>query len=1131
MKKQQTNSQNSSVGFNRTQVFEQKAEQSNPFEKTLKSMNTDRKALIQNFLDANANSNLEQHPHNQRVFTKTITVEAKVDEIKFDNIPGVLQQKKFNYGNVYNERSKKNPYVIIQSLVRRFLAKKLVNERKKYFQKLLKEDQKITIVDKWVNDEKNWAQSVISKLKVQPKQKNQERKTISGLDKNNPFYNTQIEIMGEMGVLEKEDFIEINPATAFANPAIPITEDIKIKKPPLTRIRPKSAYQSQVKPKTMPIQLPNDNCQIWKALYKKKYGRESLHDLSMKEIKITDDYIKIENQEAVRDKARINKINKILEKEVPKELKVQKQKQTTSKKKQLEDSIEDEVQSEQVQSEIADEVEEEIPEEEDIEEAVEEEGVVEEIDDIQSSQIKEESIVQESSVIRESIPSAQKSSKIIKESIQEDYGDDFEVEESQKIKTQQSQYEDDQFDSYHSQIEGDTHRRKATPKSISDKAVISPQTFVPEVKSIPIEIDPGWTTKRANQEAEILLKNYREKYSQLREVEINDEDFEPLKQEHRDLKFIQQQVNNLISHTGDFYKGWKDAVNPQPSQSADKLYAQFQYEFQRLLSMNSLGTRFSKILSQTIVKDVPVGNVKNIMSGIEQQMSIVQQVLENLLFQVQQIFDFKQTMEEMRLYRKEMDQKLQWLLFKQDKLINNQLGKQLEERDKDLKKFIAALFEKQRLEFGSRKLAATVDPHSLSEALLKNQGLLSYKFEQSAQSKKDSSYGKQRDKRSAKEESYYQADFEGEESERIKTEKSDQNIYEQSYKNSLTEDREVEDGSQQSDIDWQTDINLFENTQNSFVDKKDLDVQQIVEYLQEQLLKEILGDPFPIRGQLQNSQVKNESNISSQYSQSFEEESLSASKEIVPEPKQPPPLAVKPIQTKEKVDDFGMGKSAINRDELSKEFDLSENSQFLEKSENKEEGKEVKLVTDFRYQNFVKQILDKYGKVLEGKEKQIITKFQQIVKKYKQDKKKALGYLFSTEFKFIDQKQVNEQNAFQIVQSLEEQLCEQLLKEYNDGSKLDIKSAIEQAKVLVLKITEKRIPVDAFSSSYNFQEIYNHAQRKPPAKECPINQELADVYINEEMDKFGNEATQYILKQIAKNTLADFDKILLKKKK
>lgn len=45
-----------------------------------------------------------------------------------------------------------------------------------------------------------------------------------------------------MGVLERDDFIEINPATAFANPAIPITEDIKMKKPPLTRLRPKSAY-------------------------------------------------------------------------------------------------------------------------------------------------------------------------------------------------------------------------------------------------------------------------------------------------------------------------------------------------------------------------------------------------------------------------------------------------------------------------------------------------------------------------------------------------------------------------------------------------------------------------------------------------------------------------------------------------------------------------------------------------------------------------------------------------------------------------------------------------------------------------------------------------------------------------
>ncbi|CAD8196895.1 unnamed protein product [Paramecium pentaurelia] len=46
------------------------------------------------------------------------------------------------------------------------------------------------------------------------------------------------------------------------------------------------------------------------------------------------------------------------------------------------------------------------------------------------------------------------------------------------------------------------------------------------------------------------------------------------------------------------------------------------------------------------------------------------------------------------------------------------------------------VFEKQRLEFGSRKLVATIDPHQQSEALLRNQGLLSYKFEQFAQFKK-----------------------------------------------------------------------------------------------------------------------------------------------------------------------------------------------------------------------------------------------------------------------------------------------------------------------------------------------------------------------------------------------------------
>ena len=46
-------------------------------------------------------------------------------------------------------------------------------------------------------------------------------------------------MMGEMGILEKEDFIEINPATAFTT-NLPMTDEIKIKKMPLTRLRPKS---------------------------------------------------------------------------------------------------------------------------------------------------------------------------------------------------------------------------------------------------------------------------------------------------------------------------------------------------------------------------------------------------------------------------------------------------------------------------------------------------------------------------------------------------------------------------------------------------------------------------------------------------------------------------------------------------------------------------------------------------------------------------------------------------------------------------------------------------------------------------------------------------------------------------
>lgn len=44
---------------------------------------------------------------------------------------------------------------------------------------------------------------------------------------------------------------------------------------------------------------------------------------------------------------------------------------------------------------------------------------------------------------------------------------------------------------------------------------------------------------------------------------------------------------------------------PKESGNADTLYAKFQYEFNRLLSMNSLGTRFSKILGTTLFQGTP----------------------------------------------------------------------------------------------------------------------------------------------------------------------------------------------------------------------------------------------------------------------------------------------------------------------------------------------------------------------------------------------------------------------------------------------------------------------------------------------------------------------------------------------
>lgn len=59
--------------------------------------------------------------------------------------------------------------------------------------------------------------------------------------------------------------------------------------------------------------------------------------------------------------------------------------------------------------------------------------------------------------------------------------------------------------------------------------VPTPKDYIEVIETVPMPVDGGWSTKRAKLEADILLKNYTEKYRSLREVELNEDDFEPLK--------------------------------------------------------------------------------------------------------------------------------------------------------------------------------------------------------------------------------------------------------------------------------------------------------------------------------------------------------------------------------------------------------------------------------------------------------------------------------------------------------------------------------------------------------------------------------------------------------------------------
>lgn len=49
------------------------------------------------------------------------------------------------------------------------------------------------------------------------------------------------------------------------------------------------------------------------------------------------------------------------------------------------------------------------------------------------------------------------------------------------------------------------------------------------------------------------------------------------------------------------------------------------------------------------------------------------------------------------------------------------------------------------------------------------------------------------------------------------------------------------------------------------------------------------------------------------------------------------------------------------------------------------------------------------------------------------------------------------------------------------------------------------------SSDYKFNEIYNYGLRKPPLKECPVGEQIAEIYIQEETEHLGNEVILLII--------------------
>lgn len=69
-----------------------------------------------------------------------------------------------------------------------------------------------------------------------------------------------------------------------------------------------------------------------------------------------------------------------------------------------------------------------------------------------------------------------------------------------------------------------------------------------------------------------------------------------------------------------------------------------------------------------------------------------------------------------------------------------------------------------------------------------------------------------------------------------------------------------------------------------------------------------------------------------------------------------------------------------------------------------------------------------------------------------------------------------------------------------------MESLLEEAVKVVLKVTEARVPQDAFSAdTRQFSFVYSQVQKKRFLKDCPPSDDLADAYVNEELNEIAKQ--------------------------